>query len=338
MAATVSQPFDFLCATRIVAGPGTADRVGKVVASFGARRALVLADPEILTSGRATALATSLEQSGVGIVSTVEMAAGIEAGDAVQAALARAGADVILTIGGDLVFEATERVPASMPVVGVPTVASSGAGQAQCRAVVLDPELSVDVADPVARAAAITAIARAVESWVTANRNPLSDMFAREAWRALAVSYIEATSGAADLDALGGLLLGAFLADVAASQSGLGALDACARPIARRARVGHGPALAMLLPEVVRWNARVVADRYAELASVGGQVRRPETLIARLEDFVAAGGFPERLGAAGIPERELPALAALAAAEPSASSNPRKFDVAGALELYAATY
>ena len=46
--------------------------------------------------------------------------------------------------------------------------------------------------------------------------------------------------------------------------------------------------LALLLPEVVRWNSRVVADRYAELAAVRGEARRPETLVARLEDLVSA--------------------------------------------------
>jgi alcohol dehydrogenase class IV len=78
----------------------------------------------------------------------------------------------------------------------------------------------------------------------------------------------------------------------------LGALEACARPIT--SSVGEAAALAILLPEVVRWNMRVVADRYAELAAVRGEARRPETLVARLEDFVLASGFPGRLGAAGI--------------------------------------
>ncbi len=53
---------------------------------------------------------------------------------------------------------------------------------------------------------------------------------------------------------------------------------------------------------------------------------------------MTAGGFPDRLAQAGIPERELPSLAERAAAEPSALANPRKFDAAGALELYAAAY
>lgn len=325
----MSQTFDFLCATRFVAGPGSLDRAGDLVRQLGGRRVLVAADPEILTSGRATSLATTLEQAGAAVVGTVTD---------VEAALGPFAPDLVIAVGGDRAFDAATRVPDAMPVLGIPTTASSGAGQSRCQVILLDPELSLDVPDTVARAAAITAIARAVESWVTANRSPLSDLFAREAWRSLSASYLPATSGQGDLDAIGGLLIGSFLAEVAASQSGLGAVEACARPIVRQGSVGHGEALAMLLPEVVRWNARVVADRYAELAAAGGGARRPEMLIARLEDFIAAGGFPERLAQTGITERELPTLAQLAAAEPAGTANPRKFDVAGALELYAAAY
>jgi alcohol dehydrogenase class IV len=108
--------------------------------------------------------------------------------------------------------------------------------------------------------------------------------------------------------------------------------------VSRRYGVPHGTALALLLPEVVRWNSRVVADRYAELAAIRGEARRPETLVARLEDLVSATGFPERLAAAGVVESELPALAVEASADRVGAFNPRKFDVAGALEIYAAAY
>jgi alcohol dehydrogenase class IV len=108
--------------------------------------------------------------------------------------------------------------------------------------------------------------------------------------------------------------------------------------VSRRYGVPHGTALALLLPEVVRWNSRVVADRYAELAAVRGEARRPETLLARLEDLVSVAGFPERLAATGVVEGELPAMAQEASSDEAGAFNPRKFDAAGALEIYAAAY
>jgi alcohol dehydrogenase len=325
--------FDFQCGTRIIAGPGVADRVGELAHSLGASRAVLVADPDALAGGRAISLATSLDEHHVAIVATVEVGAADE-----RDATVGSSADIILALGGTAAFHRATALAKGLPIVGLPTTGSSGEGSARCAAIALDPELSLDVPDTAARAAAIIAVARTVEAWVTSTRSPMSDLFAREAWRQLAASYLRVAGGPADAEAIAAVLLGSFLSDVAASRSGLGALEACARPITARTTVGHGPVLAILLPEVVRWNTRVVADRYAELSAAGGEARRPEALVARLEDFVNAGGFPECLAQAGVPERELPTLAERAAAEPSASANPRKFDVAGALELYAAAY
>ena len=329
--------FEFACATRIVAGASAVDRAGTLASELG-RRAIVIADAELFASGRITALAAALQQAGVGLLGSIEVgpASKAETAAAVDGRGGRPVPDLIVVAGSDRAFDQLASVTSPLPIIGVPTSASSGRGQGRCRLVILDPELSVDVPDAQLASSAITAISRAIESWVTSRRSPMSDLFARESWRLMSASYLRALGGSGDLEALSDVLLGCLLAEVASSQSGLGALEACARPIT--SSVGQAAALAILLPEVVRWNMRVVADRYAELAAVRGEARRPETLVARLEDFVLAGGFPGRLGAAGIVERDLPALAELAAAEPAARTNPRKFDVAGALELYAATY
>jgi alcohol dehydrogenase len=329
--------FEFACATRIVAGASAVDRAGALASELG-RRAIVVADSELFASGRITALASALQQAGVGLLGSIEvgLASKAETAAAIEGQGGRPVPDLIVVAGSDRAFDQLASVTSPLPIIGVPTSASSGRGQGRCRLVILDPELSVDVPDAQLASSAITAISRAIESWVTSRRSPMSDLFARESWRLMSASYLRALGGSGDLDALSDVLLGCMLAEVASSQSGLGALEACARPIT--SSVGQAAALAILLPEVVRWNMRVVADRYAELAAVRGEARRPETLVARLEDFVLAGGFPGRLGAAGIVERDLPALAELAAAEPAALTNPRKFDVAGALELYAATY
>jgi alcohol dehydrogenase class IV len=328
--------FEFACATRIVAGASAVDRAGALASELG-RRAILIADGELFASGRVTALAAALQHAGVRLLGSIE--AGATSQSETTALNGPAGGptpDLTVIMGGDRAFDVTARVPAAVPIIGIPTSASSGRGQGRCRLVILDPELSAKVPDALLASSAITAISRAIESWVTSRRSPMSDLFARESWRLLSASYLRALGGTGDLEALEDVLLGCLLADVASSQSGLGALEACARPIT--SSVGHAAALAILLPEVVRWNTRVVGDRYAELAAVRGEARRPEMLVARLEDFVLAGGFPGRLGAAGIIERDLPILAERAAAEPAALNNPRKFDVAGALELYAATY
>jgi alcohol dehydrogenase len=246
-----------------------------------------------------------------------------------------------------------------LPMVAVPTTSGTGS-EAQSYAVlsdadthlkmacgdpgaafrvaILDPELTVTAPRGVTAAAGIDAVSHAVETWVTTRRTPLSDLFSREAWRLLSTGFMPALTTPSDLEARGAMQLGAFYAGLAIEHSMLGATHACANPLTQHYGTTHGVAIALLLPHVVRWNSRVAADRYAELAAVRGETRRPETLLARLEDFIAAGEFPGSLASAGVPERDLPRLAAAASEQWTGRFNPRAFDVAGALEIYAAAY
>jgi alcohol dehydrogenase len=138
------------------------------------------------------------------------------------------------------------------------------------------------------------------------------------------------------------MLLGSHLAGAAIEQSMLGAAHACANPLTAKYGVRHGLALAILLPEVVRWNGRVADDRYSAL--LGAPRRRArdeaaaEALARRLEDLAAAGGLALTLREAGVEATAFPELAAQAAQQWTGSFNPRPFDAAGALEIYSAAF
>ena len=223
--------FEFACATRIVAGASAVDRAGALAFELG-RRAIVIADAELFASGRITALAAALQQAGVGLVGSIEVqpASKAETAAAANGHGGRPVPDLIVVAGSDRAFDQLASVTSPLPIIGIPTSASSGRGQGRCRLVILDPELSVEVPDAQLASAAITAISRAIESWVTSRRSPMSDLFARESWRLMSASYLRALGGSGDLEALSDVLLGCLLAEVASSQSGLGALEACARP------------------------------------------------------------------------------------------------------------
>ena len=271
------------------------------------------------------------------------------------------GINFVLTNGGTVTdYKGYGKASTPMlPMLAVPTTAGTGseaqsyavlsdaethtkmacgAPGAAFRVAVLDPELTATAPADVTAAAGIDAVSHAVETWVTTRRSPLSDVFAREAWRLLSGGFVRVITTPDDIEARGAMQLGAFYAGLAIEQSMLGATHACANPLTRRYGTIHGVAISLLLPHVMRWNSRVSADRYAELAGVRGETRRPEMLVARIEDLIAAGCFPGRLAAAGVPEGDLPTLAMEAAEQWTGTFNPRKFDVAGALEIYAAAY
>ena len=101
-----------------------------------------------------------------------------------------------------------------------------------------------------------------------------------------------------------------------------------------------------MLPQVVRWNAEHVGDRYRRLMdAAGGEPAgdasaraAADRLAARLEELRRAGRLPERLRDLAVTREELPLLAEEAAQQWTGTFNPRPFDAAGALELYERAY
>jgi len=270
------------------------------------------------------------------------------------------GINFVLTSGGSMADywgygKAKEPL---LPMIGVPTTAGTGSEaqthalisdpkthvkmacgdpKAAFRAAILDPALTISQPRAVTATAGYDAISHAVETWVTTKGNFLSDLFAREAFRMLDGHYERVLADPEDLDGRGAMLLGAHYAGIAIEASMLGATHACANPLSARYGTAHGVAIGLMLTHVVRWNARAVDGRYAELlAAAGRTIGRDSaaTLADRLEELAAAGGLPRRLRAAGVREADLPALAEDAAQQWTGRFNPRPLDAAGALELY----
>jgi alcohol dehydrogenase len=256
-----------------------------------------------------------------------------------------------------------------LPMIGVPTTAGTGSEAqsyalisdaethaklacgdtgAAFRAALLDPQLTVSQPRDVTVASGFDAVAHAVETFVTTRRNPLSELFSREAWRLLEAHYERVLACPDDIEARAAMQLGAHFAGVAIENSMLGAAHACANPLTARYGVDHGVALAALLPTVVRWNSQAAGARYAELLShsYAGRVGRSvveapdgaEALAARLEELIGVGGLGARLSASGVAPGDLPALAREAAGQWTGRFNPRGFDAAGALEVYKCAY
>ena len=177
-----------------------------------------------------------------------------------------------------------------LPAIGVPTTAGTGSeaqrfaligeGEsrmkmaigdctARFRVALLDPELTATAPREVAAAAAADAISHAVESFVSANGNEVSRMFAGRALQFLAANLRESLR-AGSVEARAGMLLGAHWAGAAIENSMLGAAHACANPLTARYGIIHGVAVGVMLPHVIRFNGASVDGRYTELARAAG--------------------------------------------------------------------
>jgi alcohol dehydrogenase len=273
------------------------------------------------------------------------------------------GINLLLTNGGEMrdyhgYGKATRPL---LPMIGIPTTAGTGS-EAQSYALIsdadthvklacgdpgaafrialLDPALTVSQPPEITATSGFDALAHAVETFVTTGRNAFSEVFSREAWRLLERNYELVITQPHNLEARGAMQLGAYFAGVAIENSMLGATHACANPLTAHYGTAHGASIAILLPSVVRWNAPVSAERYAELltlssADTGSPERdSSERLASRLEELAAAGGLNRTLGGVGVPLSDLSMLADEAAEQWTGRFNPRPFDSKGALEVY----
>ena len=84
-----------------------------------------------------------------------------------------------------------------------------GDPKAAFRIAILDPSLTLTQPRSVTAIAGYDAIPHAVESFVTTRRTPISDLFARDAWRLLAGAFERVLAPPDDLAARATMLLGA---------------------------------------------------------------------------------------------------------------------------------
>jgi len=354
-------PFDFALRTRIVSGPGSFARLPELAQELGFRRTLLVCDEGMVKTGLAARAAellgeaipfhdfganpdTAMVEAGrlfaepLGIDSII----GLGGGSSMDCAKA---INFVLTNGGTMkdYWGHNKAQKPMLPMIGIPTTTGTGSeaqtyalisdaethvkmacgdDKAAFRVAILDPELTVSQPAGVRATAGYDAISHAVESFVTTKRNPISTLFAREAWRLLDGAYERVLQAPDDIEALGAMQLGSHFAGVAIENSMLGATHACANPLTAHYGITHGVAIGLLLKHVVRWNGH---PAYPEL--------HPQ-LADRLDELARAGGLPGSLSETAARREDIAVLAADAAKQWTGMFNPRAFNAEGAREIY----
>jgi alcohol dehydrogenase len=253
-----------------------------------------------------------------------------------------------------------------LPMIAVPTTAGTGSEtqsfalisdskthvkmacgdkKASFRIALLDPMLTVSQPQMVTALTGIDAIAHALETYVTKVRNPVSMAFSREAWLLLGENFSRVLKEPTDLDARGGMQLGACFAGLAIENSMLGATHALANPLTAHYDIVHGQAIGLMLPHVIRFNGAQFGSWYRDLLEGTGGANgfpSPASGFEGLADYVARlareAGLPERLSLCGVEREKLPELAAEAAKQWTGGFNPRRVGEGELLALYETAY
>ena len=213
----------------------------------------------------------------------------------------------------------------------------------------LDPELTLGLPPHITAATGIDAMVHAIEAYTSAsaNNNPISRNLATEALRLMGGSLETAVHNGADLNARSDLLLGSMMAGQAFANSPVAAVHALAYPIGGHFHVPHGLSNALVLPYVLRFNAKVAPKPYAEIAPYAfpelGQIADEKERAQGFCDAMAAlskrCGLQQTLREMNIPKDALPKLASDAMNQSRLLvNNPRNVNEADALSIYEAAW
>ncbi|MDX6480769.1 MAG: hypothetical protein QOG85_1279 [Gaiellaceae bacterium] len=249
------------------------------------------------------------------------------------------GGDGVLALGGGSAIDLGKAISAAtgLPLVSIPTTYSGaewtsyfgvrdtdrrmrgGGGGAHPAAIVYEPRLTLDLPPETTVGTAMNALAHCAEALYAQGYNPAADEEALAGARLISQWLPPVIAEPTDLNARTELLRGAAHGGAALAGSMLALAHAMAQAIGGAYGLPHGTLNGIVLAPALRFNATIVPDAVRRF---GEAIGAPDDPAARVEELTALAG-PTRLSELGVPERDLPALAASAAGRGGNHANPK---------------
>jgi maleylacetate reductase len=260
--------------------------------------------------------------------------------DRVADAVATAsGVDGVLAVGGGSAIDLGKAISAAtgLPLVSVPTTYAGaewtsyfgvrdprrrmrGGGRgARPTAIVYEPDLTLELPAETTVGTAMNAIAHCAEALYAQGHNPAADEHALAGARLIAEWLPRVVGGPREREARTELLRGACHGGAALAGSALALAHAMAQAIGGTYGLPHGTLNGICLPPVLRFNTAFAADAVTRFGEAVGDRGDP---AGRVEALAALAG-PTRLRELGVPQDDLPGLAATAAERGGNLANPK---------------
>ena len=264
-----------------------------------------------------------------------------------DAAGAASGTDGFVAVGGGSTIDLGKALSAAtgLPLVSVPTTYSGaewttyygvrdserrmhgGGGGAHPTAIVYEPRLTLGLPRRPTVGTALNALAHCAEALYVEGHNPTADAEALAGARLISDWLPRVVAAPGDLDGRTELLCGACHAGAALAGSMLALAHAIAQAVGGHYGLPHGTLNAISLGPALRYNAAYAPDAVRRFGdAIGGDP------VERVEELARLGGVT-RLRELGVPEQDLPELAAAAAGRAGNQANPHPATPAEVEEL-----
>jgi alcohol dehydrogenase class IV len=185
------------------------------------------------------------------------------------------------------------KVPyAGVPLIAIPTTAGTGSEVTQVviitdaarnvkmlistpfvipRVAVVDPLLTLSCPRGLTATIGLDALTHAVEAYVSLKAQPLTDIYCISAIKLISGNLRSAWADGNNVEAREKVMLGAFQAGIAFSNSSVALVHGMSRPIGAYFHVAHGASNAVLLKTIMEFSVTGNPARYAQIAQAMGE-------------------------------------------------------------------
>ncbi len=244
------------------------------------------------------------------------------------------------------------------PVIAVPTTAGTGSEVGRAAVildeerhekkiifhpkmmpvtVISDPELTIGLPPMLTAGAGVDAFVHCLEAFCAPTFHPLSEGIALEGMRLVKDALKTAYDDGTDLEARAHLLAAASMGAIA-FQKGLGGIHSLAHPIGALYDTHHGMTNAVVMPYVLVFNRPAIEDKMQRLTAFLGIKGGFDGFMKWVIDWRSSLGVPHTLKEFGIDDAKADLIAAMAAKDPTAPTNPVALTEADARRIFEAAY
>lgn len=206
---------------------------------------------------------------------------------------------------------------------------------------IVDSELMESMPKSIAASTGMDALTHAIEGYITAGHNTMSDMFHMRAIE-LIFENLPAAVNQKDPKAIENMALAQYIAGMGFSNVGLGIVHSMAHQLGAVYDTPHGIANAILLPTVMRFNGEVSWERFRDILV---RIGRPDaaylnkqdvinTFVWKITELSKEVGITQTVGEVGAKKEDIEMLAEKAMQDPCKPGNPREVTKEDFINLY----
>lgn len=212
-------------------------------------------------------------------------------------AIDTAKAIALVAVNGGTCWEYTERQNETvrrpdrpgLPLIAVPTTSGTGtettnyavinnpSEKRKCTIItpsvfpnvaLIDPQLMTTIPPSITALTGIDTFAHALESYISKNATPVSEMFSLYAIELFAGNIREAVLNGENIEARDKMALACWLAGTAITNAGVTLPHALGQPLGALTDAPHGGTLAACLPQVIEWTLPDCEEKFAKVAEI----------------------------------------------------------------------